>query len=404
MNNVLRRKIKKKCILCGNCYAVCPKNAIAYDNQNEKVIINKNLCVNCGICLKNCPAKDAYTTDTSLLGPIKGIYAGFSNNQVIRYKSASGGLLTETLKFLLENNDIDKVLITTFENYNLQAHSYFTDNVNSVINACGSKYQIVNVNASLKEVLKEDKSYAFVGLPCHIRGLEKIISVNPNIKTRIKYKFAICCSHNTNINILDYAAHYLKINKTDIISIKYRGDGWPEYLTFTLKDNSVIKFPKAIWNYLFMAFFYTPKQCFKCNDFCGEKSDISFADAWLEPYITSKSDGYNLVLSHSDTGEKLLIRMLDNKNIELIPHSKGDFIKAQITGLFYKKYLYSSKQMCDNVYKAIIRFNSFISRHKIFKFVPPLFIKYYFCIINLLYIEKRIDKYKKELINENRNC
>ena len=394
-NNIYKKEIRKKCILCGNCSAVCPQNAISYDNVNERVTIDKKLCINCGICIKNCPATDDKRINNTLFGDIYRIYAGYSNDETIRFKAASGGILTQTLKYLIENKFVDKVLITDFKSDFLQSESYFTNNIDEVINACGSKYQIVNVNKTLKTVLKDDLKYAFVGLPCHHIGLEKFIKTNPKIKNRIVYKFAICCSHNCNINILDYVTHYLKIKREDIKSIKYRGDGWPEYLTVTTKNNEKLKFPQNIWNNLFLAFFYTPKQCFNCTDFCGENADISFADAWLEEYTSKDSSGYNLVFSHNKNGEDLLQKMYKEHTINLIEHSERELVNAQIIGLIYKKYIYKSKQPINLILKILIRFNSFISTQSFFKFVKPTFLRYYFYVLNLIFIRTQLKKFKK---------
>ena len=403
-NNVNTSNIHNNCILCGNCSAICPKGAISFDNIIERVVIDKNLCIKCGLCLKNCPAVLKDRKENTLLGHLENIYAGFSNNEEIRYKSASGGLLTQTLKYLTENKMVDKVLITDFCSDSLQAESFFTDDIQKIINACGSKYQIVNVNKALKAVLKDNLKYAYVGLPCHHVGLEKFIKENPKINDRILYKFAICCSHNSNIKIIDYVCQFLKIKKEDIKSIKYRGDGWPEYLTITTINDEKLKFPKNYWNDLFLSFFYTPKQCFKCTDFCGENSDISFADAWLEEYTSIQSDGYNLVFSHTQKGEKLLQEMFQSNEITLNKHSSADVIKSQIIGLFYKKHIYKSLKPGDLLLKTIIKLNSKISKYGFFKFVNPLFLKYYFYILNKLFINKNLCKYREKILHENSNC
>jgi len=45
---------KDKCIHCGGCVGICPKDAITL---RETVIeIDKKKCINCGTCAKFCPA------------------------------------------------------------------------------------------------------------------------------------------------------------------------------------------------------------------------------------------------------------------------------------------------------------------------------------------------------------
>ncbi|MFH1392728.1 MAG: 4Fe-4S binding protein [bacterium] len=43
------------CIHCGTCAAVCPQQAIKFEDNKPK--INYDLCANCGTCADNCPVK-----------------------------------------------------------------------------------------------------------------------------------------------------------------------------------------------------------------------------------------------------------------------------------------------------------------------------------------------------------
>lgn len=44
---------RSKCMYCGGCVSVCPKDAIFLD---ETIVnINRDECVKCGMCIKICP-------------------------------------------------------------------------------------------------------------------------------------------------------------------------------------------------------------------------------------------------------------------------------------------------------------------------------------------------------------
>ncbi len=45
--------VTSACILCGTCYAVCPKLCI--DTAKDPVVINQQECVQCGECMQVCP-------------------------------------------------------------------------------------------------------------------------------------------------------------------------------------------------------------------------------------------------------------------------------------------------------------------------------------------------------------
>lgn len=45
---------KTKCIGCGACVAVCPVEAISFD-EDGKAVIDKTKCIKCGTCEAVCP-------------------------------------------------------------------------------------------------------------------------------------------------------------------------------------------------------------------------------------------------------------------------------------------------------------------------------------------------------------
>lgn len=52
---------KEECCGCTACYANCPKEAICMIQDEEGFdypIIDKNVCVRCGMCLTVCPMKE----------------------------------------------------------------------------------------------------------------------------------------------------------------------------------------------------------------------------------------------------------------------------------------------------------------------------------------------------------
>ncbi|MEM3412079.1 MAG: 4Fe-4S binding protein [archaeon] len=46
---------RKKCIYCGGCVSVCPKNALTL--KETYIECDPNLCISCGTCALFCPVK-----------------------------------------------------------------------------------------------------------------------------------------------------------------------------------------------------------------------------------------------------------------------------------------------------------------------------------------------------------
>jgi len=56
LKNVVTLKLnKEKCIKCGMCLNVCPREVLSMNANKEIAIINRDRCIECGACTKNCP-------------------------------------------------------------------------------------------------------------------------------------------------------------------------------------------------------------------------------------------------------------------------------------------------------------------------------------------------------------
>ena len=60
---MLEIREKKDCCGCGTCVAACPKQCISLQADSEGFlypIVNTEVCINCGLCEKECPIKHPY--------------------------------------------------------------------------------------------------------------------------------------------------------------------------------------------------------------------------------------------------------------------------------------------------------------------------------------------------------
>ena len=117
------------CCSCGVCSAACPKGAISfvYGTERNWPKVAESLCINCGLCVKTCPGKGVNLLEKSsslfaesasynkFAGYALHSYVGYSNDYEIRYHSASGGVVTEFLRYLLRINAIDGAVVIRYK-------------------------------------------------------------------------------------------------------------------------------------------------------------------------------------------------------------------------------------------------------------------------------------------------
>lgn len=339
------------CTGCGTCVAICPNKAIKLIVNEKRGIynpkINDESCDNCGICYKTCPGHSVdfkqlnlqifgKEPDNSLIGNYSKCYTGHATNYVIKYNSASGGLVTQLLIFALEEGIIDGALVTRMSKKNpLEPEPFIARTKEEIIEASKSKYCPVPANIALKEILesKDNEKFAVVGLPCHIHGVRKAELSNNRLKERIILHVGIFCAQTINFLGTKFLLHRLNLKRNSIKKIDYRGEGWPGGMTIELKNGSKMFIPKS--NYYgggFGSFF--PIRCLLCHDHACELADISFGDAWLPEFADDKA-GKSIIISRSKVAEEILQSMTSRKMIELNEIDSGKVAQSQ--GMFYFK-------------------------------------------------------------------
>ena len=198
------------CTGCGVCEDVCPKKCIVIkkDNGENHPIVAHELCLGekCGRCLNVCPgvglnfeqfAKEAFE-DVSVIrrdkyiGHYVGLHSGYSLDESIRFHSASGGVVSQFLIYLLDKKIIDGAVVTAFDKDNVTPISYIATNKDEILKAKSSKYCPVSLNLVGNEIIKSTLSrFIIVGLPCHIQAFRKRAIFDKRLKEKIIGYFSI---------------------------------------------------------------------------------------------------------------------------------------------------------------------------------------------------------------------
>lgn len=280
------------CSGCGICGSACIKNAISIDNINGtfRPSVDDNICKGCGRCLKTCPgigvklnelsssifADDGIKED-KYIGRYLQCYKGNSNNPLLREKAASGGVVSQFLIWLLENKKIDGAIVTRFnKDAPLKVCSLIARTKDDVLSAKGSKYTPVSLHDAMAELnATEAGKYVVVGLPCHIQGVRKLMSIDKKLREKIYGTFSLFCSGSQTFNYTEYILKQYGGNVVDLNYLAYRENS-PTGMVAKGKGFEFFKEYRK-YNVPLKATFY-PKRCLLCVDMFGELADVSFGD------------------------------------------------------------------------------------------------------------------------------
>ena len=164
----------EKCTGCEVCRSACGHKAIVMHPDSEgflRPIISPDLCIDCGLCQKLCPA-NAPTSSNDLP---HAVYSGWSKNELIRQNSSSGGAFIEIARLILMGGGI--VFGVTIDNDNSVKHICI-EREDDLSLLQGSKYVqsiIGDTFIKAKKYLQQGKTVLFSGTPCQIAGLKNFL-------------------------------------------------------------------------------------------------------------------------------------------------------------------------------------------------------------------------------------
>lgn len=324
----------------------------------------------CDICLRVCPFGEYACSEEYLANErfarVPGIsvhndigfylksYVGYSLINQHRENGSSGGMVTWMLETLLMNGHVDAVICVGPTSDPSQLFAYqIVDDAKQLRKMAGSRYYPVDAGQVIRALnsLKADKRYAFVGLPCTLKGLRLAMNLMPRLNRRIAYIMGLVCGHLPNRFYTEYLSCLSKISPTELISADFRrkrSDHHAGNYSFRAmaSDNRFgrdvpYKKIKAIWSHNY----FQVNSCNFCDDIFSEVADAVFMDAWLPDYQKDSKGNSIIVIRHPaiidilSTGCNVGTCRLDAIPIASVSHSQQGVIhkKRELIGarLFY---------------------------------------------------------------------
>ncbi|WP_342757069.1 Coenzyme F420 hydrogenase/dehydrogenase, beta subunit C-terminal domain [Kineothrix sedimenti] len=342
--NTLRNMVinRNLCTYCGTCVGMCPTNALSADNGSIYCLPEK--CIACGKCVNVCPgaefnypefesklfSKTDIKNSDNTLGVYKYIYSGYSKNENIRKKGASGGIITEILLFLLSTQVVDGVIVTMQDAENImKVQATIVDKVEDVLSAAQSKYISSPTNVILEQIRGTNKRYAYVGLPCQIQGLHKALENDKKLKDNIHIIVGLFCGFNMSQDATKFLIRKSRFAPNEIEELSYRKKR-NDQTGFYIRSNQNEFFIEK-HGYTFLNLFFSPERCLACYDYSAEFADISVGDAW------EHGIGWSRIICRTEKGEQLLKDIINNDKIVVDDSSVQQIKETQKKIIKHKK-------------------------------------------------------------------
>ena len=290
------------CSGCAACMSVCPKSAIAMQEDKKGFrypIVDENKCVDCGLCKKTC-------NFGIKKNEISKAYIVKNKNSVQHEISQSGGAFAALSNSILENRG--KVFGVVYdENFEAVYGSAKTIAEREAMH--GAKYMPARVNYTYKEVEQalSEGEVLFSGTPCQVDALKKYLAVRNACMDNL-YTVGIVCHGVPTVlmwrEFVELARKKLgHLEKVVCREKTQTGDGYTSTFYGTEKYTTKA-FLKIYGSCLCLR-----DSCYKCAySNLSRCEDLTLGDAWgVKKHNSDFADprGVSLVLINSAKGEKL---------------------------------------------------------------------------------------------------
>lgn len=345
MKNVSDVAIKRLCIGCGACYAVCPENKITLVDVIDdgiRPMVSPEGCGECDLCLQACPGintsiGNAVSDALAITAPVDKrwgssleIWEGYAADPEIRFKGSSGGLCTALSLFCLEAGLAQQVLHIDREPEtpwrNVTVNSATKD---ALVSRTGSRYAPASPCEGLRDWGEIETKSVFVGKPCDVCGLRLVEKIKPDLKERTAIAIGFFCAGTPSTRgTLDLLAKY-GADTAEISDFRYRGMGWPGMATVTFKESDrppVAVTYKDSWGFVQK---YRPLRCYLCPDLTAEFADISVGDPWYRE-IGEHEAGQSIILIRTEKGKEIFHRAMDSGHVEARPATRDILYRSQV--------------------------------------------------------------------------
>ena len=303
----------KHCVGCMACADRCPKSCIHFCEDalgHRYPTVNSAQCINCGLCLKVCPAENP----PLLHEPLK-VVAAWRTDENLRERSSSGGMASVLAEEMIAHGGTvyGCAFIPPFSFRHIRCATK-----EELYSLRGSKYVQSDTSGIFRQIhddLKAGREVLFIGTPCQTAAVRNFFS------------------DHTHLFIVDLICHGVPSQRLLRESLPYDFTSlhvdYVEFRTstkyhFSAKNGISTVYSRPLNKDLYMKGFFTAlyyrNSCYSCKFAQTVRvGDLTLGDFWgvsLPKHVDKRSKGVSLCMVNSESGKNLMERI--SKNIEQI--------------------------------------------------------------------------------------
>jgi coenzyme F420-reducing hydrogenase beta subunit len=275
--------------------------------------------------------------DDPLVGRFHSAYVGHADEGNFRAHGSSGGMVSWTASELLRTGRVDAVAHVVPSDDDRFFRYRLSRSPEEIEAGAKSRYYPVEMSEVLETIRAVPGRYAVVGVPCFIKAVQLLRHEDPLMRERIAFTLGLFCGHMKSARLVESFAYQMGVGVEDIRAVEYRlkdtrrPANWYT-AQLTLRDGRSVQ---RDWFHLaegdWGSGFFQNEACNFCDDVVSETADISFGDAWVEPY-SADGRGTNVVIVRSRVLHALVAEAIAARRLSLAPVDAAFLAQTQAAG------------------------------------------------------------------------
>jgi coenzyme F420-reducing hydrogenase beta subunit len=348
------------CIGCGSCVAQSKAEGatMQFDKYGQLKPSGPSTWINkpSETFYKTCPFSPGAVTEDVIateqfpdatkrsisLGYFEKAYIGHVAEDDFRMQGSSGGMVTWVATELFRRGLIDGVAHVIATENPQEDGRYFRYRIartkEEIRAGAKSRYYPIDLSSILQMIKESPGRYAVVGIPCFIKAVHLLRRNDPVVHERVKFTLGLFCGHMKSAKFVDSFAWQLEVNAKKVSKVDYRfkdANRPANWYTARLGLNDGTVVQKDWWHLAdgdWGAGFFMNSACNFCDDVMAETADISFGDAWIEPY-SSDGKGTNVVVVRSALMQEIVTEGIEKGKLQLSEVDDTIVEQTQAAGL-----------------------------------------------------------------------
>jgi coenzyme F420 hydrogenase subunit beta len=256
-------------------------------------------------------------------GPAEHLAIGYAGDPDVRYRAASGGVLTALGQLLLTSGRVNFVLhVAACRREPMRTERRLSFEAASVLDAVGSRYGPAAPLVDFTALLDRAEPFALIAKPCDIAAVRNLARVDSRVDRYLRYALTFVCGGASDLTKSEEVASGLKVRPDEVSLFRYRGNGNPGPTRLETTDGRSFELSyRDMWED--EATWRIQPRCKICPDAIGESADLAASDVWPGGAPTRDDAGFNGIIVRTVRGLELYRSALAAGAIIALPREIG---------------------------------------------------------------------------------